>query len=410
MWRKINKIKSKLSWSLFGNIIYALSQWGVVTIIARFGTTEDIGIYSLALAITAPIVLFFNFQLSMVLVTDSKNEFDFNQYLGSRVINSAIAFIFIFLVSFIYYNNTEIVIIILLMGLVKFVETLSDICMGYFQKKDRIDLVGKSQLYRGLLTVIIVGALFFLFRNMIIAVAGLLILMILRFIYYDLKIVNKFINIKPIFDNSWYTLIKITFPLGIVSLINSLNTNIPRYFLEHFSGIDQVGIYAALSYVLIASGMVISPVSQIVAPRLANAYNKNKVNDILIINFIVICFSIFVFSLIISSVILQGEKILTILYGSEYSKYNNIFTILNLSIFFTSLTTFFNLNIIAARKFKIQPLINFIVTIVTVLCSYYLISNNGILGAAYVLILSKGIQTLLSLLIMVNSIRKLRKV
>ena len=410
MWKKINKLRSKLSWSLFGNIIYALSQWAIVTIIARFGSTQDIGVYSLGLAVTAPIVLFFNFQLSTILATDSKNDFEFNQYYGSRIINSIIAFLVIIFLSFIYSDNKEVVIIIILMGLVKYIESLSDICMGFFQKKDRIDLIGKSQLYRGILTVIIVGLLFFIFRNIIIAVIGLLILMIIRFLIYDLKNVKQFIHIRPVFDNTWYTLLKVAFPLGIVSLINSLNTNIPRYFLEYFSDLSEVGIYSALSYILIASGMIITPISLLVAPRLALAYNNGRVSQILKINLLAICFSISVFLLIILCVLLQGESILRILYGNEYSQYNHIFTIINFTIFFTSLTTFFNLNIVAARVFKVQPIINFIVTIITLLASFYFINNNGLLGAAYALLISKSAQTILSFSIMVYAIKKSRRI
>lgn len=410
MWKKLNMLISKLSWSLLGNITFALSQWVIITIIARFGSTQDIGVYSLGLAVTAPVVLFFNFQQSTMLATDSKNEFEFNQYYGSRIINSTIAFLVIVLLSFIYRDNKEVVIIIILMGLVKYIESLSDICMGLFQKKDRVDLIGKSQLYRGVLTVIIVGLLFFITRDIHISVLGLLILMIIRFLIYDLKNVKHFIHVKPTFDYTWYTLLKIAFPLGIVSLINSLNTNIPRYILEYTSGINEVGIYSALSYILIASGMIITPVSLLIAPRLATAYNKRKVSQILKINLLVICFSISVFLFIILCVLLQGETILRILYGNEYSQYNHIFTIINFSIFFTSLTTFFNLNIVAARVFKVQPIINFIVTIITLLTSFYFINNNGLLGAAYVLLISKGSQAILSFSLMIYTIKKLKRI
>lgn len=406
MWEKFNKIKSKLTWSLFGNIIYALSQWAIVTIIAKYGSTQELGVYSLGLAVTAPIILFFNFQLGTILATDSRNEFDFKHYFGNRIINLSIAFLVILPLSFTYNDNGNTVLVIILMGLVKYFEALSDICMGFFQKKGRIDLIGKSQFYRGILTVLVVGILFVLFHNILIAVIGLLLVMILRFFLYDLKNVKHYTSTFPIFDITWLNLTKVALPLGFVSLINSFNTNIPRYFLEYFSGISDVGIYSALSYVLTASGMIITPVSLLVGPKLAHAYNHKSVRPIIKINSYVILFSISVFTVIILSTIFQGETILKILYGNEYSVYSKAFIIINFTIFFTSLTTFFNLNIVAARFFKIQPIVNFFVTVITFITSYYFIKYNGLLGASYALLISKGAQTLFSFSIMVFAIKK----
>jgi O-antigen/teichoic acid export membrane protein len=403
-----NKLKSKLSWSLFGNIIYALSQWGVVTIIAKYGTSRDLGIYSIGLAVTAPIVLFFNFQLRTILATDSKNEYEFKQYYGGRIIHLTISFLIILPVSFIYGENKETIIAIILMGLVKYFESLSDIFMGLFQKKGRIDLIGKSQLFRGIFTVVIFGLSFVLTRNVILSVCGLLITMIVRFISYDMKKAQEYADIIPSFD-SWLRLIRIALPLGIVSLINSLNTNIPRYLLDRLSSPSDLGIYSALSYVLVAANMLITPVSLLAAPKLADAYNNNRVKQFVKLNIILILFSTLVFIPIILILIIQGENVLKILYSDEYATYNYEFIIINCSMLFSFYTTFFNLSIVAARFIQIQPIINFIVTIISFLTSYFFINlYGGVLGASYSLLISRASQTMLSFFIMVYAIRKLK--
>lgn len=404
-----NKLKSKLSWSLFGNIIYALSQWGIVTIIAKYGTSRDLGIYSIGLAVTAPIVLFFNFQLRTILATDSKNEYEFKQYYGGRIIHLTISFLVILPVSFIYGENKETIIAIILMGLVKYFESLSDIFMGLFQKKGRIDLIGKSQLFRGIFTVVIFGLSFVLTRNVILSVCGLLIIMVVRFISYDMKKAQEYADIIPSFD-SWLKLIRIALPLGIVSLINSLNTNIPRYLLDRLSSPSDLGIYSALSYVLVAANMLITPVSLLAAPKLADAYNNNRVKQFVKLNIILILFSTLVFIPIILILIIQGENVLKILYSDEYATYNYEFIIINCSMLFSFYTTFFNLSIVAARFIQIQPIINFIVTIISFLTSYFFINlYGGVLGASYSLLISRASQTMLSFLIMVYAIKKLNK-
>ena len=402
------KYKRKLSWSVIGNLIYALSQWAVVTIIARVGSFQDVGSYALSLAVTAPIILFFNFQYNAILATDSKEEYTFSQYFGSRIINSSIALIIIILVSLLYKDNSEVMILIILMGFVKYFESLSDLCFGFFQKNNRIDLMGKSQFYRGILNVLIVGILFIITKSVIVSIVGLLLLMLFRLITYDLSNVKKYTTIAPDFKFNWILLIKMTYPLGFVSLINSLNTNIPRYFLEYFSDINEVGIYSALAYILTASNLMITPLSLLIAPHLAKAYELNNVIRVKKINILVSLITIVIFVLIFTLIVLFDKEILLLLYGEDYIYYSDMFVLINISIIFSALTTLFNLNIVAARVFRVQPILNFLVVVVSGIASLYFIPGMGVLGAIYVLLTSKIVQMLFSALLMMYGVSKIK--
>lgn len=106
--------------------------------------------------------------------------------------------------------------------------------------------------------------------------------------------------------------------------------------------------------------------------------------------------SVIVSLLIITLIVLQGEFILNILYGSKYTPYNDSFIIISSSLIFGFLTTFFTVSIVAARAIQIQPIMNLIVTIVTIISSYYFISTDGINGASYTLLISRMFQALLS--------------
>jgi O-antigen/teichoic acid export membrane protein len=397
MLNKLNKLRAKLSWSLGGNLIYALSQWLIVTVIARFGSAEDLGVYSLGLAITAPIVLFFNFQLRTILATDRKNEYNFPQYLGGRIIHLSISFIIVMPVAILYSDDKKTIIVIILMGLVKYFEALSDICMGYFQKKGKVDIIGKSQFYRGIITAVIVSLLYITTQNIILSTLGLLFVMVLRLMFYDIRHLKPYTKVTPVFGISWFNLVKMAFPLGMASLISSLNTNIPRYFLDYFWGVEEVGIFSALYYVLIAGNMFLTPISLLAAPKIANAYNKEKINGFVKVNIQLSVIVSVIFSIFILIIIAERELILIILYGKEYAYYQNSFVVISFSMLFGFLTTFFALSAVAARVIKIQPFINFIVMIITLLASYFCIRANGVLGASYSLLISRFFQMLFSL-------------
>lgn len=399
MIRKVSGIKRKLTWSLGGNIAYAISQWIIVSIIARYGTAEDLGIYSIGLAVTAPIVLFFSFQLRTILATDIKNQFSFNQYFGGRLVHLTISYIVIIPVAFFYSNNSSSFIIILLMGLVKYVEALSDVCMGFFQKHSRIDLIGKSQLGRGIVSVVVVGLLYISTQNITISIFGLLIVMLLRLFFFDMKYLKAYVKIQPVFDESSFLLIKLGLPLGISSLISSLNTNIPRYYLDHLYGVEYVGVFSALYYVLIASNMLITPISLLAAPKIASVYNKKNIKDFIFINIKLFSFSICIFLLVFIPIYLQGGNILKILYGEGYSIYEESFVLISLSLLFGFLIAFLELSIVSARRLRIQPIINLITVIITSIIGYKLIALYGINGAAITVLISRIIQCILSIIV-----------
>src|ERR1044072_4016691 len=63
-------LRTNFSWTLAGNLIYSGCQWGVLIVLARLGSPEQVGQFALALAVTAPVIMLSNLQLRGVLATD----------------------------------------------------------------------------------------------------------------------------------------------------------------------------------------------------------------------------------------------------------------------------------------------------------------------------------------------------
>jgi O-antigen/teichoic acid export membrane protein len=58
-------------------------------------------------------------------------------------------------------------------------------------------------------------------------------------------------------------------PLGVISMLLSLNSNLPRYFLEAHSGSAELGIFSALASLLTAGSLVVSAFGQSVLQPIA---------------------------------------------------------------------------------------------------------------------------------------------
>src|SRR5690606_40085817 len=84
MWSLLNKAK----WLLSGNILFAFSQWLMLIMFSHFSNPIQLGYYSYALALTAPIFMLSNLQLRPLVVADLNLErkFSFSEYFSLRLL------------------------------------------------------------------------------------------------------------------------------------------------------------------------------------------------------------------------------------------------------------------------------------------------------------------------------------
>jgi len=405
-----NTFIKNFSWTFIGSLVYAFSQWLLIITLAKLSSPDIVGQYSLALAITAPVVLFSNMQLSNILATDSRDEYSFSEYISTRIILLSISLIVIICIVGFGAYNPSLSIVIILVGLSKIVESLSELTHGYFQKVERMDYAGKSQMIKGITSVSIFILIFYFTNSLILSVVGMIGAWFLRLIYYDLRKVKLFTDVKVTINSSFKLITLFALPLGLVSILNSLNTNIPRYFLEYNFGLNELGYFSAIAYILVAGNLLIRPLSLVAAPKLAQNYQQNKKREFVILNIKLFLAAAILGFVAITIVYYFGEFILTFIYSIEYAKYNNIFLLIMIGSILSYFTTFLNVAIVAAREFKKQPYINLITMIAALLSSIYFIPSNGIEGAAYVTIIVFLTQFLGSLSLFIYSVLQMKEV
>ncbi len=51
-------------WTLSGSVAYALCQWVVIVLLSKLGSRETVGRFAFALAVTGPVFMFSQLQLS----------------------------------------------------------------------------------------------------------------------------------------------------------------------------------------------------------------------------------------------------------------------------------------------------------------------------------------------------------
>src|SRR5438270_6565675 len=79
-------LRSNFTWTFAGNTIYAAGQWAILSLLAKLGSSEMLGQYALAIALTAPVVMFSHLNLRAVIATDVAQKHPFQDYLAVRLI------------------------------------------------------------------------------------------------------------------------------------------------------------------------------------------------------------------------------------------------------------------------------------------------------------------------------------
>ncbi len=132
-------------------------------------------------------------------------------------------------------------------------------------------------------------------------------------------------------------LLVLAFPLGIVMLLVSLSSNIPRYAIERHLGTTQLGIYAALAYLIVAGTTVISALGQSAVPRMAIYYATGDFRAFWSLSRRLMLIGAALGGAGFMLAHLIGAELMRIIYTSEYAEYVNVLEVLSLGPYYLKL-------------------------------------------------------------------------
>jgi len=377
--------------------------------LAKLGSPEKVGQFALGLAVTAPILMFCNLKLRAIEATDARREYRFGHYLALRLATTALALLVIVGIACTY--RLESALVILAVGLSKAFESLSDVVYGLLQAHERMDRIALSMMIKGPLSLMALGGMVYVTGSIVwgsLALAGSWGLLLITYdIPNGIRLLDQGDNLRPYWDlPALVRLAWLALPLGIVMMLISLNANIPRYFIDHYCGECELGIFAALAYLMVAGNAVVGALGQSASPRLARYYaegNKRAFRQLLT-KLVGVGAGIGASGLVAAMV--AGREILTILYKPEYAEHAELFAWLTVAATASYASSFLGYGMTAARKFRVQTPLFVVVSLVTFVGCAVFIPTFGLLGAAWACLLGSVLQLLGSSLVIVTALHK----
>ncbi len=390
-------LRANFSWTFVGNVVYAACQWAMLVVLAKLGSPETVGQFALGLAITAPVIMLTNLQLRSIQATDARRAYRFGHYLGLRLAATPVALLVIVAITFASQYGWQTALVVLAVGMSKVFESISDVFYGLLQQHEQMDRIAKSMMLKGPLSLIALGAAILLTGNIVWGATALAAVWALLLVAYDLRNGRAVLRaasdaepdgereiVRPIWD--WRRLGKLTWlalPLGVVMMLASLTTNIPRYFIERFAGERELGIFAAMVYIMVAGTTVVDALGQAVSPRLSRQYADGAVGAFRALLGKLLCIGAALGAAGVVVGTLIGGPVLRLLYRPEYAEHLDVFMWILIATGISYLCSVFGYAMTAAQYFTIQvPIFVVSIIVVTVACAL-LVPNHGILGAAW---------------------------
>ena len=416
VFHKKLSLRINISWTLFGNAVYAGCQWAMLVILAKLVSPALVGRFALGLAVTAPLIAFANLQLRLVQATDATSQYLFSDYLALRLI--ALAGVLIIAVSIAFGCYSPAVgFVIIAIALAKTFESISDVFYGLLQQHERMDLISISKTIKGILSLIALGLAVYVTHSILwgsVALAGTWAIILLT---VDIRYGSKVLNSSSGEANSslrprWHMetirrLAMLALPLGFAGLLNSMQPNVPRYFVEQCLGERALGFFAAIAYIMVAVTMVIYAVGESAAPKLGQYYAENKPGAFraLLVRLLAFGAGIGICGILVALV--AGKPLLSCMYKPEYARHADIFVLIMIAAGFISVAAFLNYAMTATRSITVQMPLFAVVTGATALSSYLLIPLYGLRGAAVSLIIGAVTQSVFSFIVVHRTLKSM---
>jgi O-antigen/teichoic acid export membrane protein len=393
-------LRRNAAWTLLGQTVFAGCHWASFIVLGRLGGPEELGRYSLALAVVTPIMLFAGLQMRQLQVADVTGRYRFEDYFAVRVAGTGCAALVLLVIALVGYT-WQIAVAVLLVALARGFENLSDVHYGLAHRHKRLDLVAQSSMLKGVLELIALGSGYYLTKDLAVALIGVAATRALVWWFFDRASTKQWRNaraepasrpdFKRLLGLAWTAL-----PLGVAMLLVTVNPNVPRYFIEATVGLAALGLFTSMAHFVVAGRMAINALSQAAFPRLADLHAAGDRAAFRWLLIRLIAVSALPGSIGLLVAIVFGRELLSLIYGPRFADGADVFPWIMLVGVVLYAQTPFGYALTATQQIKIQPLIFGITVVVNVVGCFLLIPVYGLFGATFAWLGSVTCQLILS--------------
>lgn len=369
-------------WNSIGNLFYQGCLWLITIIVVVISGYEDAGILAYATSIGNMYFALAVYNMRVYQISDVTDENTQGNYVAMRIITACGAMLIMTTYLFLTTSSLPLLLATLCMFLFKADESMSGVYYGVEQRAGRMDYIGKSQIARGLVILVLFSSALYITQCLDLSILAMSVACIFITIYYDRTNASRFFSVAPcITIKKGVYLLKRCFPAALTLLIMGSVIPVSRQIFEHTFGSELLGVYAAIATPTVLVQVLASYLYSPLLGPIAEAWNGGKRKRLagIITKVLVAFLSISVLLVVLA--FLFGDDLLVFLYGESIAEYTYLLIPTILVVVVTALMTLFLDLLVSFRKLKIAFLANSVSLAVVLLagdCSMVSFGMNGV--------------------------------
>lgn len=370
--------------TIIGNAAYACSQLAVLVILARLTSTEDVGRYALALAVTAPVQIGFGMRLRNARVVTDAAVFDLRSFRRLAVVTAAAATAVSTSLGMALLSDSRTQATIALIAIGKAIESLIDVSYGELQRCGRLRTVAASQCLRGALTVVAVTVGAVLQGGIIGAAACMTLAWTVQYLLVDARhSMDAGVNATHMTPCAVRRLARLTWPLGLAAALTSFSVSSPRLILSHLLDTELLGIFAVMSYPAIVMVLISNSLGQAYLTVLRQAFASRNRARLRVIARNMAASILGIGVLATAALAIVGRPLLVFTFGPQYGPYADVATLMMGAATIGGLASVSFYTLLSTGRFVHQPAVSAVVAVVSIPAVWFPTSEWGMSGTAW---------------------------
>ena len=398
--------KRDFIWNLIGTSINSFNSLFFMIVINHINLKSEAGVFTYAYSLICLFFILATFYNRVYQISKS-DKFSSKDFILYRVLSSILTVIIVFLFSIINGYNLFKLSVIMLICLFRMIEAISDAVYGVLQYKGYLYKSGISLSLKGIIGLIGFTLVDYFTKSITLALVSLIILNLAFFYFYDYKNVKEYLSGKASFNNI-LLILKETLPIFIYSFLAMYVANICKYMLDYFDTEEAQNIFGIIfmpsTVIGLCSAYIVVPIITSLNDLLKS--KKYKEFNKLVSKMMIILVGVGVVAIIAAYVL--GIPVLNVLYGMDLSNYKNLLLLVLVGATFYTLANVYSQVLVLLHVHKMQTLIYVVMSIVSTLICYFLISSYKLSGSVYSYVIFMFILLILYLILYFYALIKRR--
>ncbi|HWR54479.1 MAG TPA: lipopolysaccharide biosynthesis protein [Bryobacteraceae bacterium] len=403
-------LRTNFAWTLAGNAVYSVSQWAVLSLAAKMGDSRMLGEYALAFALALPVGMLSHMNLRAVLATDVERKHPFGDYLAVRIGATLAGIAATAAVGIAAGYRGRLALLIAVTGITVSVDGLSDIYYALMQRRERMDQVATAMVARGILGVAAFGIALWVTGDLIWSVAALGAGRAAVLLLYERPRGRAGETLRPPSTRkAQFGILRAALPLGVVLMLISLTTNMPRYAIERHLGLPELGAFAAVASFATVGNTVVNALGQSATPRLARLFASRNLAGFRRLAFRLAVLALGLGGAGVVTALLIGPFVLRVVYRPEYAAHSGLLTAVMAAGSATYVGMALGFVLTGTRSFGPQMPLLMAVAATCGISAWLLVPMMGLWGGAVAIALAGGVQIIGQFMILRRVLRRAEK-